>query len=227
MKHCIVFDCYQTLLYKKGREKITHDFSLNILKKKISLPQIKKAYESIYNRYKLKNIKFENSLERKNFYIKYNKELFKIMGISISSSQALQLNGLLENSVWTVYPDVIKTLRYLKKNNISVGMIANWTNGLDKIIKGVGLFPYFDFIHSSYALGIKKPNPKIFKKSLKDIFSKFDKIYYVGDDYEIDILPAKKAGLTPILIDRDNKYADLTACSRIKNIEDIKKFINI
>jgi FMN phosphatase YigB (HAD superfamily) len=37
-----------------------------------------------------------------------------------------------------------------------------------------------------------------------------DKTYYVGDEYEIDVIGARNAGLVPILIDRNNNlpFAD-------------------
>ncbi len=223
MKQYIVFDCYQTLVYKKNLEKIVQNFSLNILKKRIYLSYIKKAYEIMYDRYKFRHPKFQNPKERENFYIDYNKELFKIMGISISSSLSLQLNRSLKNAFWAVYPDVIPTLKYLKRKEIPMGLIANWTEGLNKVLENTKLAPYFNFIHSSHVLNLTKPNPNIFTESLKDISQKFDKIYYVGDDYELDVIPAKEAGLIPILIDRDNKYPDLTDCIHIKKLISIKK----
>ena len=54
---------------------------------------------------------------------------------------------------------------------------------------------------------------------------KCDSIYYVGDDYELDIIPSKKAGLIPILIDRNNQYPRSVDCIRIKKLTDLEKII--
>jgi len=223
MKQYIVFDCYQTLIYKKNLEKIAQDFSADILKKRIPLSHIRRAYHAIYDRHKFGHPRFKNLKERESFYVRYNKELFNIMGISISSSQAVYLNNILKKTVWAIYPDVIPVLKYLKKKQIPIGLIANWTEGLDKILDDINLKSYFNFIHSSNDLNIKKPNPEIFTKSLKDIFKNFDTIYYVGNDYELDIVPAKKASLIPILIDRDNRYSPSIDCMRIKKMTSLLK----
>lgn len=221
MEYCVIFDCYQTLVYKKDLEKIVQNFSFKILHKKIPILDIKRAYQVIYDNYKLKHPKFNIPKERENFYINYNKELFKIMGFSISSDQALQLNKELNKAHWAIYSDVVPALKYLKEKGVFMGVIANWTSGLDKIIRDLKLDNYFDFVQSSDSAGINKPDPKIFTKILKNIFPQFDKIYYVGNDYELDIVPAREAGLVPVLIDRDNRYPSSTDCIYINKMQNI------
>ena len=225
MNQCVIFDCYQTLIYKKNLEKITQDFSRKILKRKISLECIKYGYNIVYDRYKFKHPHFETPKKLKNFYIGYNKELYKIIGVSISSNEALQLNKLLKKATWACYSEVRLTLNNLKKRKISMGLIANWTETLNEVLQKVNLGHYFDFVHSSHDLKIHKPNPKIFFKALNNFIKKFDKIYYVGDDYELDIVPSNKAGLIPILIDRNNQYPSSVDCIRIKTLTDLIKII--
>ena len=225
MSQYIVFDCYQTLIYKKNLAKITQDFSCKILKKKVSLDFIKNSYKIIYNRHKFKHTYFTTPEKHKKFYIEYNKELFSILGISITSQEALQLNKFLNKLKWVCYPETKTSLKNLKKRKIPLGLIANWTKGLNEVLKNIYLDHYFDFIHSSHDLRINKPNPEIFIKALNSIIKKFDNIYYVGDDYELDIIPSKKVGLIPILIDRNNQYPSSVDCIRIKNLNDLEKII--
>jgi len=223
MSQYVIFDCYQTLIYKKNLETIVQDFSRNILKKRVPLYYIKQGYNIVYDRYKFKHPRFETPEKRENFYIGYNKELFEIIGISISSYQALQLNKHLKKAVWACYSDTLAVLKDLKTREIPMGLLANWTKTLDKVLKDIKLTPYFDFVHSSHNLKIEKPNPKIFTKTLKNVIKKIDKVYYVGNDYELDIAPARDAGLVPILIDRDNRYPDSVDCVRIKKLTDLAK----
>ncbi len=225
MSQYVVFDCYQTLIYKNNLENIVRDFSCDILKKKVPLSFIKDAYDVMYDRYKFKHPHFTTPAKRKDFYIEYNKTLFEIIGISISTNQATQLNRYLEKAAWICYPDTLATLKYLKRKKIPMGLLANWTNSLNKVINDVGLLPYFDFAHSSYDIKINKPNSKIFTKALKDVLENFNKIYYIGNDYELDIAPAKNAGLIPILIDRNNRYPDSVDCMQIKTLSDLEKIL--
>jgi len=220
MKSFIVFDCYQTLIYKKELEKIVQRFCLQDLKKRIPLNFIESAFQTIYDRYKLKDPAFNTQQERKKFYIIYNKELFKILGISISNKEAILLNHQLKKSEWGCYSDTLSALKLLKSQEFSLGLISNWTKSLKSVIDSLELSCYFDFVYSSAQIEIEKPNPKIFTKILYSAMNQFDNIYYVGNDYELDIVPSKEAGLIPILIDRDNRYP-YSDCIRIKKLTEI------
>ena len=221
MSQYVVFDCYQTLIYKKSLDEMVRDFSLHVLEKRIPLRYIKQGYNIIYDRYKFRHPHFETLEERENFYIGYNKEFFGIIGISISSYQALQLYKHLEKAVWACYPDTLTAIKELKTREISLGLLANWTETLHRVLEDVKLASYFDAVHSSHDLKIEKPNPKIFTKALKNAMKEYDIVYYIGDDYELDIIPAREVGLMPILIDRDNRYPDSVDCERIRKLTDL------
>ena len=225
MNQYIVFDCYQTLIHKKNCEKMVRSFSRNVLRRAVPLPSIKQAYDIIYDRHKFRHPRFETQEERENFYIRYNTELFKIIGISISTRQAFELYKHLKKSAWSCYSDTLTALKDLKAKEIPMGLIANWTNTLDRVLEEAKLTLYFNFVHSSHNLRLQKPNPKIFTKTLASVIKRFDKIYYVGNDYELDITPAREAGLIPILIDREHRYPDSVDCVRIQKLTDLGKIV--
>lgn len=225
MNQYIIFDCYQTLIYKKNLEKIVKDFCFDVLKKDVPICYIERGYDSLYDRYKFKHPRFETPEEHLNFYIGYNKELFRIIGFSVSSYQATQLYEYLKKAIWEVYPDTLTALEDLKTKKISMGLLANWTKTLDTVLESIRLTHYFDFIYSSHDLKIEKPNPKIFAKALSSIEGRFEKIYYVGNDYELDIIPAKAAGLIPILIDRNNRYPASVDCLRIETLTNLSEIL--
>jgi putative hydrolase of the HAD superfamily len=225
MKNYIIFDCYQTLIYKKNLEKIVQKFVAQELGSRVEIKLIKRAYELIYYRYKFLHPRFKSASDRRNFYIKYNQELLSIIGFEISSKQALKLNGMLKKSSYAVYADSLSILKYFKQNKIPLGLIANWTDTLANVLDKLNLNKYFEFIYSSHDLKIDKPNPKIFEKALISVKGKYDKIYYIGNDYGLDIIPARQAGLTPVLVDRDNSYAAKINCLKIKNLNELKKII--
>jgi len=227
MKNYIVFDCYQTLIYKKDLERIVQKFLADEMRIKISLKYIKYAFDAIYHRYKFQHPRFESAQDRKEFYIKYNKELMGIIGVDVSSDFAGRLNQELGKlSSYTCYPDVIPALKYFKiQKKIPLSIIANWTETLEKILEDTNLRQYFNFVHSSHNLKLEKPNPEIFKKTLAEIIEKYDKVYYIGDDYELDIVPARQANLIPVLIDRNNRYPKNVDCIKIRNLNNLKKIV--
>lgn len=226
MKNLILFDCYQTLIYKKNRELIIQKFLEKDLHIQVPLKHITYALNIMYHRYKLNQPRFQTPKSREKFYTSYNKELLRIIGLDISSSLAASLHKRLRHSPYACYSDTISTLQYYKyKKKYPLGIIANWTKGLKVILTKLKLGTYFDFIYSSHTMHIQKPSPMIFRKVLKNIMKKYDTIYYIGDDYELDVIPARQAGLTPILIDRDNVYPHQVDCLKTKNLYSIREII--
>jgi HAD superfamily hydrolase (TIGR01509 family) len=66
----------------------------------------------------------------------------------------------------------------------------------------------FEKIFTPAETGSLKPDPKVFLKTLEGFGVSPDEAVMVGDDPERDIAPAKKLGITTILIDRKNKFPD-------------------
>lgn len=226
MKNYIVFDCYQTLIYKKNLEYIIQKFLADDVHIKIPLKYIKYALNIMYQRYKFQHPRFKSTQDRKKFYINYNRELLSIIGVDVSANMAVRLNNRLKNSPYACYPDVIPILKYFKiQKKVPLGIIANWTATLEKILIDLKLGQYFNVIYSSYKVQIEKPDPEIFIKVLKEIIKKYNKVYYIGDDYELDIIPAQQAGLFPVLVDRNDKYPKNVDCIKIKNLNNLKKII--
>ena len=226
MKKNLIFDCYQTLIYKKNLEKIVQRFLAEELHVRMPLKHIRRAFGIIYERYKFRHPRFASAQDRRNFYIKYNKELMGILGLEISDNSAAALNEMFRDSTYICYPDVLAVLRFYKnQKKYPLGIIANWTKPLEDILERLKIKSYFNFIYCSDSLGVEKPNPEIFEKALKNMPSDCEKIFYIGDDYELDVIPARQAGLTPILIDRKNSYPKKVDCVKIKSLKELKKII--
>jgi putative hydrolase of the HAD superfamily len=74
---------------------------------------------------------------------------------------------------------------------------------------------------TSLDAGCNKPNPEIFWKALRRAGVKAAEAIYVGDQYQIDVLGASKAGMKGILLDRGGYFTDITDCPRIRRLTEI------
>jgi len=100
-----------------------------------------------------------------------------------------------------VYPDARDVLPALPGKK---GLVTNGPRLSQRMkIEQFGLSPYFDVIVISGEVGVAKPNPQIFHLALQALNSSPAESYYVGDVEQLDIMGAKNAGLTSILIRRD------------------------
>ena len=67
-----------------------------------------------------------------------------------------------------------------------------------------------------------KPSIESFKIAIDD--TNIDEVLMIGDNIDIDIKGAIKAGIKPLLIDRYDRYKDTNYC-RIKEIKDLKEML--
>lgn len=118
----------------------------------------------------------------------------KIEGIT--SNELLQdyLDNFKDSCV--PFPNLISTLEDLRTRNIVLGII---TNGFGQFqmdnIKALGIESYFETTLISEWEGIKKPNPKIFKRALEKLNVQPGECLFVGDHPLHDVKAARDVGM--------------------------------
>jgi len=105
-------------------------------------------------------------------------------------------------------PTAVGVLQKLKKSK-KLCLISNFDHprNVRKYLSLYGIDGFFDNITISGEVGIKKPDPGIFKQSLSVTGLTPPEVVYVGDSDE-DIEAAKAAGMLPILIQRPESSVD-------------------
>ena len=97
------------------------------------------------------------------------------------------------------FPNLHNMLQKLKDYDLMLGMI---TNGYGQFqldnIKALNIEHYFNTILISEWENIKKPNPKIFEKALKELNVKPHQSVFIGDHPENDVKASKNVGMIGI-----------------------------
>jgi len=131
----------------------------------------------------------------------------------------------LKPSSWTLFDDVMPTLLALKSRNIPVGIVSNWDCSLEGIIEGLGLRHGFEVVLSSAAVGLYKPQPEIFELALSELGVNKEESMYVGDHIDADVGGSLNAGMTAVLIDRENRHADSGGFIRVRDLREILEYL--
>ena len=105
---------------------------------------------------------------------------------------------------WKIEEDAHPTLRTLKERGYRLGLISNAGDDADvqTLIDQSSLRGYFDTILTSAAMGIRKPNPRIFQAILDNWGLPAPRVVMVGDNLGADILGARNAGIYSVWITR-------------------------
>lgn len=105
-------------------------------------------------------------------------------------------------SRWRAWPDVRPAFERLRSEGVLVGIVSNWDSRLEGILKGLGLDEVIDDVVSSAAVGLRKPDPRIFITACERLGVDPRACAHVGDHYYADVLGARVTGIHPVLIDR-------------------------
>jgi len=106
---------------------------------------------------------------------------------------------------YALYPDAIPVLQTLKARGFTLGVISDWGIGLGLILRHHDLVQYFDFAVISAAVRLAKPDPQLFETALRRANAIGDYAVHIGDSYVLDVLGARAAGITPVLLDREQR----------------------
>jgi 2-haloalkanoic acid dehalogenase type II len=135
---------------------------------------------------------------------------------------------------WKPEADTIPTLETLRQQGYRLAIVSNAGDDADvqAIIDNAGIREYFDFIITSAAAGVRKPNPQIFDIALQALGVRPQQAVMVGDTLGADILGAHNAGLPGIWISRraspsltEAHAGTIIPDAEIKTLEELPKLL--
>jgi FMN phosphatase YigB (HAD superfamily) len=97
-----------------------------------------------------------------------------------------------------VYPDVRPCLTWLRRRGVRVGVVGNQPAGIGDQLRGLGLPA--DDIATSAQWGVAKPDVAFFRRIVESAGVDASSIVYVGDQIDLDVVPAIAAGLHAVRI---------------------------
>ncbi len=120
--------------------------------------------------------------------------------------------------LWSyVLPGVREALQKLKEMNLKIVAVSNGDGTVEAQLTDQNLISYFDTVIDSHAVGVSKPDPKIFEYALRVSRTAPERTLFVGDIYSVDIVGAWSAGLSAILLDPYDDWHDVD-CERITDL---------
>jgi len=156
--------------------------------------------------------------------------LYESLGIKLRLSAA-EIDRIFWNaaSEGRPTPGAPEMLNFLWRGIIRTAVISNIsytgkivTERINRILPN----NHFEFVISTSEYLFRKPNPRIFRLAMERAHVAPEDVWYIGDDYDCDVVGARNAGMLPIWYkDRNNKAADRDDVITINDWEDLKAII--
>ncbi|HKQ62854.1 MAG TPA: HAD family hydrolase [Candidatus Polarisedimenticolaceae bacterium] len=112
------------------------------------------------------------------------------------------------------------TAAALKRAGFRLGVVSNAEGRVARDLDGAGYAGLFETVVDSHLVGVEKPDPAIFRIALERLGADAASTAFLGDVPAVDVAGARAAGLTPLLLDRHDLYADLPVV-RLRAIEEL------
>lgn len=203
------------------------------------------AFERIYDKYGLKSFGIPSAHEFHEVYHPLNEQLWVLYRSDQITKDELNrirflkplehygihdvdlADHLSEDYVyWSprivrLVPGTMELLDYLKPK-YHLHLI---TNGFQEVqhtkLSGSGLEPYFETLTVSEEVGVKKPNPEIFRYALKKAGANAEESLVIGDEMAVDIDGARAAGIDQILFNPSGEVVEGERTFEVKSLLEI------
>jgi putative hydrolase of the HAD superfamily len=109
-----------------------------------------------------------------------------------------------------LHADALPTLEELRGAGYRLGVIANQPSQVRDALERDGLVPYFETWGVSDDLGLHKPDPALFVRTLELAGVPAERTAMVGDRLDYDMVPARAAGMRTIWVLRGEAPDDPT-----------------
>jgi HAD superfamily hydrolase (TIGR01509 family) len=107
--------------------------------------------------------------------------------------------------------EAASALQRARDAGLVVGVISNSNGSVRLALERAGLTEHLDFVIDSTAVGVTKPDPRIFSVGLQAAGARPDATVYVGDSYFVDVVGARQAGMGAVLFD-PGRLSDERGC---------------
>jgi putative hydrolase of the HAD superfamily len=77
-------------------------------------------------------------------------------------------------------------------------LVSNFYGNITAVLQDFGIDHFFPVIIESAVVGVRKPDPQIFRLGVEALQMRADEVVVIGDSHDKDIIPATAAGCQTI-----------------------------
>ena len=215
----LLFDLGYTLVYFEPAQEIIVQEALRAVGAERSVDEIAAAAEVVWGDYyrDAATVAFPATEEYdRGTQVALARGLLSELGLSVDEERRQAYTDSIEArrgqpGAIRAYAEVGEVLTALQQRGYRLGIVSNWSWNLREQVARVGLDGLFELIWASAYAGCNKPHPDIFFQALALMGPPEvspNRVLYVGDSYERDVVGARNAGLDVVLLDRNSTAGD-------------------
>ncbi|HEX2988192.1 MAG TPA: HAD family hydrolase [Chloroflexota bacterium] len=216
----VLFDAGNTLIYMPQTAEDILMALCHQLGAPIDLEAARGAYHRSESYYARNYLGYSG--EQGAFWHAYHGEALRYLGIDDPDGRkaAFLSHSFGRAGVWQAYPEAERVCSTLRAMGVRLGVVSNGPVTVSDLLTQAGLIPFFETVIASQAMGIQKPDPRIFREALGRMGLRPNDALFGGDLYDVDVVGARSAGLRAVLIDRDGHEGE-SDCPTIRTLDEL------
>ncbi len=131
-----------------------------------------------------------------------------------------------------VVPGVHDELRALASTGVALGVVTNADGMMAARLASLGVLQVgpgtgvrVSCVIDSGAVGVMKPDPRIFRMALDALDLPAERVWFLGDSPAFDVVGAQRAGLQPVLLDPLGVHPD-PGCPTVRSISELAGLVS-
>lgn len=150
------------------------------------------------------------------------KASFLANGVGVSDSFCRELYSHYSIAdAYTLFDDVMPCLKRLSRAGVTMGVISDFDERLEGILRGLGVSSHITFTVQSFVEGYSKPSKKLWRAAVAQAGERVDGGWHVGDDPKKDAFEEA----TTVIVDRSGTIT--TEFRKITSLEQLPALLNI
>ncbi len=125
-------------------------------------------------------------------------------------------------------PEALPLMERIAGAGRRMAVISNAEGQVEGDLRAAGFGPHLETVVDSHLVGVAKPDPRIFAIGLERLGATPGQCVYVGDVPAFDVVGARAAGITPILLDPWEIHAALDdEVFRVRSLADVAALLGV
>lgn len=129
-----------------------------------------------------------------------------------------------EPAAWRPCVDALPALDALASRGVRLGLISNWDERLEPLLRKLRLASFFEVVVVSCDIGFTKPSAVIYEHALRKLGLPPGRVLHVGDGEQEDFHGARAAGFHALHLDRSQPAA--AEEGRIASLMQIERLVS-
>jgi FMN phosphatase YigB (HAD superfamily) len=159
------------------------------------------------------------------FWLEYNAQILVMLGVShdLPHLTARVVELLSQPGCIQLFPEAHEALGALQDRGAKLGIVTGRPVAQDDLNR-LGVAHYFTPVLDAFGTRSTKDEGVMFGLALEAAKEAGRPAWYVGDNYAMDVLGARAAGLRPILVDRQAAHPE-PDCACVRDLREILPII--